>query len=238
MKEVAMTMNYLTGNLVAEAFPETARILYGLSKEEFASEPEIEIVALRHGLFKAAAACGHTERVASMLRNTRLTSIDMNEAMMLACEHKHYDILQLLLADDRLHVRKLKIGLLSADVVSVLFESPRITPRQSDVVYAVLGPHGGRKVGDYIHRNCLDTARLILAHPRLKLTDKFCQDLCGVVLNTLQSGDVPIVHIPGKKSVIFHESYLCLTDFTELAEILIGCERFRNASAELVEAGY
>jgi len=109
-REVAMTttMNYLTGNLVAEAFPETARVLCGVSKDEFASEPELEILAIRGGLFAAAIELGHEKRVQHILRNSRLTSKDIQDQMVRICKkemerYKYPRIVRLLLADSRLN---------------------------------------------------------------------------------------------------------------------------------------
>ena len=101
-------MNYLTGNLVAEAFPETARVLCGVSKDEFASEPELEILAIRGGLFAAAIDLGHVKRVQHILRNPRLTSKDILNQMVRICKkemetYKHPRIVRLLLADSRLN---------------------------------------------------------------------------------------------------------------------------------------
>lgn len=227
-------MNYLTGNLVAEMFPESARILCGLSKYEFASEPEIMITALRNGMFKAAAAVGHTSRIVGMLKNTRLTSAEIHDAMMLACQHKHHDIIRLLLNDDRLTIRDLKIGCMSADVVAILFENPAVIPTDQDIRSAVFGPHGGQKRDDGIYSNSLDTARLILAHPRLELSEQFCRDIWDSVIFTFRYVGI-LLYTPGNIPAIFHEEDPYFTNYIELSHVLLTNTRFQEYSEDIHE---
>ena len=94
-------MNYLLANLVCEQFPETARVLYGLSKQEFQTEPEITFLASKHGLLQAASALGHVKVVNGFLTNQRLNTMDITNAFVAAYEGRQFSIMVILMNDVR-----------------------------------------------------------------------------------------------------------------------------------------
>jgi hypothetical protein len=223
-------MNYLIGNLVAETFPETARIFYGLSKSEFASEPDLVCLAQQNGLLVAAAALGHVQQLHSYLSNPRLQSKDVHAAFEVAYKTRQHSTVAALLMDPRLHPKKLKgyVGKASPELANTLLASPRIVLKSRDIINAALGSHGGhRDVWGNIHFNDLTTLKMILASPTLHLSSQFCQTMCQVV------GDIMAYDSWEDQGVIgeiepryFAANHVTYTNFRDLAHILAADSRF------------
>lgn len=126
-----LSMNYLTGYLLSKTYPEIAPVVYGLSKSEFASDPDITILALRNGLFTAAVSVGHTERVDAFLKNPSLTTSDIHTAIQKAYAKNNVGMARLLLADSRLvkeplSLRNCAIDKASPEIARVLLASPNV----------------------------------------------------------------------------------------------------------------
>jgi hypothetical protein len=119
---------YQIGNLVSEAFPETARIFYGLSKSEFVTETELVHLAVKNGLLNAAVAKGHMDRVKEMLQDKRLTTDDLTNAFSLALHNKDFAMIHLLSADDRFDPTRYRVGTYEASVARWFLQNPRFPP--------------------------------------------------------------------------------------------------------------
>ena len=224
-------MNYLTGSLIAESFPEVARVVYGLSKREFASEPEIEILALRNGLLMAAVHVGHFERVATFLKNPRVRSVDIHKVLQKVCDNNILGMVKVLLADNRLskdplRLRRHAIGQYSPGLAELLLASPsvKIAPSKRDILYAAFAPCGRKESGRI---SDLRTMQFLLADPRyasLKpdFYQRFCQCIEGILEYDQWKENGEFVNIPW----FYDGKYVSYTNYEELYNILKKDKRF------------
>jgi hypothetical protein len=229
---------YLIGNLVSECFPETARIFYGLSKSEFANEPEIAHLAVKHGLLKSAVATGHVRRIREMLADKRLDSSDLAESFALAMKKKDVLSMNILSEDMRFDPTHYRVGRYESSIARLFLENPRFPmPTHKDVVRAAFGPHGGKQENGQIVWNDLSTLEAVLSDPRLILHHKFCQDLCETVSNILVDNswktEGVLCPIPLFKK---NPNYVCYTNMRRLVYILMHHKRFAAFAADLEEA--
>jgi len=96
-------MNYLIGEFVSELYPDISHKVYSLSKE-FADDYVIEGYAGNNGILNAAVASGDTNHVIKLLKNKLVNpSINNNKTLKLACEHGNFNVVQILLEDDRIN---------------------------------------------------------------------------------------------------------------------------------------
>ena len=229
-----LPMNYLIANIVCESFPRFARVFYGLSKSEFMAEPEIEILALKNGIFRAASALGHIEKIVKYLSNPRISQSDIHDALKVAYDNNKLDIFKVLLVDQRLDLAILdgRIGQVSPHFAETLLMDTRIVPTVKDVLFAIFGNHGGYQQERYwIEYNNLDTLRLILADPRLILEPSFCRNLSQDVSRILADDNWDQDGVPIRdQSLFFPDNHVCYTNFRELAHILKADNRFDSFS--------
>ena len=221
-------MNYLTATLIAETFPETARIFYGLSKSEFASEPDLAFLAIQNGLLVAAAALGQVYQVHSYLSNPRLCTKDIHAAFEAAYKNKRPYSLALLLLDPRLDPKRCKGFVGKASPILAIVLMKKIVPRSKDVIYAALGSHGGfRDQHGNIHFNNLTTLKIILMCPNLKLSAQFCETMCEVVEGVLRDSNWEEEGVQGEiEPRFFEENFVTYTNFRELGKIFLADSRF------------
>jgi ankyrin repeat protein len=123
-------MDYMTAQLIAEQFPhDTSRAIYGLCKE-FANESEIRYLAGANGLFHAAVALGHVDRVKSFLLDRR---IDCSSAIRIACNYNHPEILRLLVSPrTKIDISTLQSAIRRNDVEIVRVLLPYSDPTAAD----------------------------------------------------------------------------------------------------------
>lgn len=226
---------YQIGNLVSECFPETARVFYGLSKSEFVTEPDIEHLAIKNGLLKAAAAKGHHQRVTEMLRDTRLGHNDLFKPFKLAAKNHDFTMMEILSSHARFEAQRFCIGWQDVRVAKWCLENPKFPPPKSnDVTRAAFGPHGGVKHGTHIEWNDLSTLKAILADARLHLEDKYCKDVSDTLCIFLEES---IWQEEGLPCPIFNKKmppgYVSYTNIRDLAEILFEHPRFAAYSEDL-----
>ena len=211
-----------------------APVVYGLSKSEFASDPDIAILALQHGLLAAAVSVGHAERVLTFLTNPSLRAGDIHTAIQKAYAKNNVEMVRILLADSRLEkepvpLRNCAIGKASPELARVLLTSPnvRFNPTKNNILYAAFTPFGAILENWYSRCN-MGTLRLLLADPRFTLDQEFCRNICGAVTDILEDGmwyeRGELIDIPG-----FYDrdgNYMSYTNYEELARILRTDTRF------------
>ena len=220
-------MNHLHANLICEQFPETSRILYGLSKQ-FQTEPEIAFLASKHGLLQAASALGHIDVVAEFLTESRLTSIDLTKAFVAAYEGEQYATMVMLADDARFDGSILSgmVGCADPFLADFLMDDLQVVPTTRDVFYAAFGLHGGRVVGCEVEHNDLTTLRMVLSHPKLVMNRNFTQICEEIVIANHHDdfwscfGDRKELH------QYFGKEYVCFTDFEDLSYLLMKDPRF------------
>lgn len=228
-------MNYLTGYLLSATFPETAPKVYGLSKSEFASEPDIATLAQRNGLLVAATALGHVERVRTFLKNPRLRATDIHKAVQKACEKNLVNMTLLLLEDNRLEkepfqLQKRTIGQFSPDLAYILLASSRIrfVPNRRDILYAAFAPYEDPIPDARIHVHDLPTFEMLLKDDSYNsvLKPSFCQEFCHCVESIEADGNWQIFGEPVTIPWFKDGNFVSFTDFGALCNILRKDARF------------
>ena len=221
-------MNYLLANIVCEQFPETARIVYGLSKQEFQTEPELMFLASKHGILQAASALGNMNKVAGFLTERRLRAMDITKAFVAAYENNQYSIMVMLMNDMRFDRSILSgmVGCADPFLADLLMGDLQVVPTNMDVVYAAFGQHGGRDLGYKVAHNDLTTLRLVLSNPKLVLNTEFCESVSEIVIHNMHMSFWSCFGKRRNLQKYFGSNYVCFTDFEELAFLLMKDPRF------------
>ena len=221
-------MNYLLANLVCEQFPETARVLYGLSKQEFQTEPEITFLASKHGLLQAASALGHVKVVNGFLTNQRLNTMDITNAFVAAYEGRQFSIMVILMNDVRFDrtIPSGMVGCADPFLACFLMDTLQVVPTTRDVLFAAFGFHGGRVLGSKVVHNDLTTLHLVLSNPNLVMNKRFCDWVSETVIYNHHTDFWSCFGERKELHKYFGSNYVCFTDFEDLSYFLMKDPRF------------